>query len=116
MHTALDREFEARGNGLFHSHELYIPWVCPAVVVLQYLPLCATLFIVLQALLADFFAAISREMGTLGGYGTGGGARDADGLPASFNARVASVSCGGGFTLAVTNGGKASNNFVPESV
>ena len=55
------------------------------------------------------FAAVFREMGILGGYGTAGAARDEDGLPASLSSRVASVACGGGYTLAVTNGGKASN-------
>ncbi|CAM9717326.1 unnamed protein product, partial [Ectocarpus sp. 4 AP-2014] len=48
----------------------------------------------------------SREMETLGGFGTGSEARDADGRPAGLRSRVKGVSCGGGFTLAVSNGGK----------
>lgn len=48
----------------------------------------------------------NREMETLGGFGTGSEARDADGRPAGLRSRVKGVSCGGGFTLAVTNGGK----------
>ncbi|CAM9331727.1 unnamed protein product [Ectocarpus sp. 12 AP-2014] len=49
---------------------------------------------------------LPREMETLGGFGTGSEARDADGRPAGLRSRVKGVSCGGGFTLAVTNGGK----------
>ncbi|CAM9411965.1 unnamed protein product [Ectocarpus sp. 13 AM-2016] len=49
---------------------------------------------------------LPRETETLGGFGTGSEARDADGRPARLRSRVKGVSCGGGFTLAVTNGGK----------
>ncbi|CAM9808914.1 unnamed protein product [Ectocarpus sp. 6 AP-2014] len=49
---------------------------------------------------------LPREMETLGGFGTGSEARDADGRPAGLRSRAKGVSCGGGFTLAVTNGGK----------
>ncbi|CAM9544121.1 unnamed protein product, partial [Hapterophycus canaliculatus] len=48
----------------------------------------------------------SREVESLGGFGTGSGARNADGRPAGLKSRVKGVACGGGFTLAVTNGGK----------
>ena len=49
---------------------------------------------------------VCREVETLGGYGTGGDVRDLHGRPANFHSRVKDVSCGGGFTLAVTHGGK----------
>lgn len=48
----------------------------------------------------------SREVETLGGFGTGSGARGADGRPAGLSSRVKGVACGGGFTLAVTQGGE----------
>lgn len=50
-----------------------------------------------------------REVETLGGYGAGSDARDADGRPAGWPSFVRGVACGGGFTLAVTNGGRVSN-------
>eukprot|EP00752_Nemacystus_decipiens_P007119 g6377.t1 len=49
---------------------------------------------------------LPREVETLGGFGTGSGARGADGRPAGLRARVKGVACGGGFTLAVTHGGE----------
>ncbi|CAM9859255.1 unnamed protein product [Scytosiphon promiscuus] len=50
---------------------------------------------------------LPREVESLGGFGTGTEARDADGGLAGLKSRVKGVACGGGFTLAVTNGGKA---------
>eukprot|EP00903_Cladosiphon_okamuranus_P005884 g5820.t1 len=49
---------------------------------------------------------LPREVETLGGFGTGIGARGADGRPAGLRSRVKGVACGGGFTLAVTHGGE----------
>ena len=51
-------------------------------------------------------------METLGGFGTGSGARGADGRPAGLRSRVKGVACGGGFTLAVTHGGKVKGAHV----
>lgn len=56
---------------------------------------------------------LHREVETLGDAGEGARTRDADGRPTGLHSRVKGVACGGGFTLAVTNGGKVSILFFP---